>query len=388
MRLTCLPQGWTNAGAIFHEDVTFILKPEIPEMAWPFIDDCGIKGPAMRYETGDGGFKTIQDNDQVHCFIWEHLNDVHCILHHLRCTGATISTKKLFIAVPKVIILGHKCNYEGHIPDNSKMAKVHDWPECRNVSDVCTFLGLTGYMRIWIQNYSSIARPLIVLTCKGILFTWQEEHKQAVQMLKDEITQSTALISIDYSSDRTVYLSVDSSIWGIGWILVQDCPDGRRQPSHFRSISWNEHKSCYSQAKLKLYSLFCVLRAQRLYLVSTRNLIVKVDVGYIRGMLQNPDMQPNATINWWIAAILLFNFKLVHIPAKKHHSPDGLSRRGPVPGEEEEDDPEDWINHALALGIWMTSWLNSAPAPDVNILVLEADNGDDPTEAQRPHRNR
>jgi hypothetical protein len=47
LRLTCLPQGWTNAGAIFHEDVTFILQDEIPDIAWPFMDDCSIKGPAM-----------------------------------------------------------------------------------------------------------------------------------------------------------------------------------------------------------------------------------------------------------------------------------------------------------------------------------------------------
>jgi len=295
-------------------------------MAWLFMDDCGIKGPTMCYETGDRGFETIQDNNQVHRFIWEHLNDVHHILHRLRCTGATISAKKLFITIPEVVILGHKCNYEGCILDDSKTAKVHDWPKCWNVSDVHAFLGLASYMRIWIQNYSSITHPLVDLTCKGIPFTWQEEHKQAVQTLKDEITQSTALISIDYSSDSTIYLSVDSSIQGVGWILAQDCPDGCCHPSRFRSILWNECESHYSQAKLKLYGLFHVLHVQHLYLVSTHNLIVKVDAGYIRGMLRNPDVQPNTTINRWIAAILLFNFKLVHMPTEKHRGPDGLSR--------------------------------------------------------------
>ena len=146
VRLTCLPQGWTNAGAIFHEDITFILKPEIPNVAWPFMDDCSIKGPATRYETDDSGFETIPNNDQMCRFIWEHLNDVHCILHCLCCAGSTVSAKKLFIAVPEVIILGHKCNYEGCVPDNSKIARVRNWPDCKNLSDVCTFLGLAGYM--------------------------------------------------------------------------------------------------------------------------------------------------------------------------------------------------------------------------------------------------
>jgi len=206
--------------------VTFILKPEIPETAWPFMDDCSIKGPATCYEMDSGGFEMILDNKQVCHFIWEHLNDIHCILHCLRCAGTTVSTMKLFIAVPKVVILGHKCNYEGHIPDNSKMDKVCNWPECKSLTDVRTFLGPTGYMQIWIKNYSTIAQPLVNLTCKGTPFVWHEEHRHAMQMLKDKITQSPALISIDYPADQTVYLSVDSSICGIGWILTQDCPDG------------------------------------------------------------------------------------------------------------------------------------------------------------------
>jgi hypothetical protein len=85
-----------------------------------------------------------------------------------------------------------------------------------------------------------------------------------------------------------------------------------------------------------------------------------MDALYIRGMLNNPDLQPNATINRWIAAILLFNFKLVHVLAEKHHGPDGLSRQETVDGEDnDEDDPEDWIDRTLALGLWVVSWLDS-----------------------------
>jgi hypothetical protein len=65
VRLTCLPQGWTNAGAIFHEDVTFLLESKIPHIAWLYIDDCSIKGPAMRYEINGGEYKTIPDNPGI-----------------------------------------------------------------------------------------------------------------------------------------------------------------------------------------------------------------------------------------------------------------------------------------------------------------------------------
>jgi hypothetical protein len=88
-------------------------------------------------------------------------------------------------------------------------------------------------------------------------------------------------------------------------------------------------------------------------------------------MLSNPDIQLNAMINRWITTILLFNFKLVHVPAKKHKRPDRLSRCKPVLGEEEEDDdPKDWVDSALTLGTWVVSWLNTSPADALHTDAL------------------
>jgi hypothetical protein len=46
-----------------------------------------------------------------------------------------------------------------------------------------------------------------------------------METLKTAIIQSPTLISIDYATDQAVYLSVDSSVRGVGWILAQDCSD-------------------------------------------------------------------------------------------------------------------------------------------------------------------
>jgi len=130
-----------------------------------------------------------------------------------------------------------------------------------------------------------------------------------------------------------------------------------------------------------------MLQVQHLYIVSIANLIFEADASYIRGMLSNPDVQPNTTINQWIATILLFNFKLVHIPADKHQGPDGLSRWGPVPGEEEEDNPEDWVNHVLSLGIWIVSWLSTTSMSTTATLILETNSKDNSTKTQWPQRD-
>lgn len=62
-------------------------------------------------------------------------------------------------------------------------------------------------------------------------------------------------------------------------------------------------------------------------------------------MLTNPDLDPSASVNRWILAILTFHFALIHVPGTMH-GPDGLSRRRRQPGDkpEPDDDFEDWID--------------------------------------------
>jgi len=133
------------------------------------------------------------------------------------------------------------------------------------------------------------------------------------------------VVSKKGSPPRPIFLAVDSSWRTVGWILSQECEDGQRRPSHFGSIAWNERESHYSQPKIELYGLFQTLHTLRVHIVGITNLIVEMDAQYVKGMLSNPDIQPNAAMNRWIATILLFDFKLVHIPAEKHLGADGLS---------------------------------------------------------------
>jgi hypothetical protein len=111
-------------------------------------------------------------------------------------------------------------------------------------------------------------------------------------------------------------MDVNSSFRGAGYVLLQLGEDGKEYPLRFGSTTWNKRESHYSQAKLELYGLFRALKAYQMYLVGIKNLLVRVDAKYIKGMLNNPDIQPNATIDCWIAAILLFDLELEHTRGK------------------------------------------------------------------------
>ena len=63
------------------------------------------------------------------------------------------------------------------------------------------------------------------------------------------------------------------------------------------------------------------------------------------------------SINWWIAAILLFDFKLQHIPGSKHARPDGLSHCQHFPEDDEPNEMpqeiDNWLDDIVSCGIWI-----------------------------------
>lgn len=145
----------------------------------------------------------------------------------------------------------------------------------------------------------------------------------------------------------------------ISWLAIfQDNKDGRHWPSWFGSITWNDHESHCSQAKLELYSHFQALRAVKVWIIGVKNFTIEVDTKYIKGMLNNPNIQLNAAMNCWIASILTFDFILKHVSATSHQGLDGLSRRwqadeGIDDEEEMLEEIEDWLDEVLACGIWV-----------------------------------
>ena len=362
LRLTRLPMGATNSVAIFHGDITFVLEEEIPEKARVFIDDILIKGLKTRYEIGPNQYETITMNVHIRRFVYEHLQDLHLILQRLEHARITISAKKLIVGVPEVTMLGNCITYEGRIPDESHVKKIKDWPPCQDLTQARGFLGVTGLVRMFIKDYALIAHPLTKLTRKSQDFEWGVDQVEAFSRLKEIITTYPVLRTIDYRSGRTVILSVDSSVYAVGWVLYQLDEDSKRHPVRYDSKTWSSVESRYSQAKLELLGLLVALKNSRAYIIGLKNLKVEIDAQYIKGMLNNPDQQPNATINRWIAAIKLFEFELVHVPKDKHKAPDGLSRRMPTKEEQEEigkENIEDWINDALDL--YIIEQANSLP---------------------------
>ena len=353
LRITSLPMGFTNSPAESQKCMAFILQDEIPQVANIFINDLPVQGPVTEYLDQEGNPETLVENPGIRRFIWEHAQDVHRIMHRVKHAGGTFAPSKAQICRPEVIIVGQKCTPAGRLPEPNKVEKILNWPPLKSVHDIRAFLGLCGTVRIWIHNYSKIGHPLTQLLHKDQDFEWTETCQAAFDTLKAAVTSAPALHPIDYASDRAVVLSVDTSKYAVGFILSQYDENGHKLPAQYGSLPMSERESRYSQPKLELYGLYRALRAYRLYLTGVKNLHVEVDAQYIKGMLNEPDLQPNATINRWIQGVLLFTFKLIHVPAEQHRGPDALSRRPLGEGETVEEDDDSWLDN-IALQVQIT----------------------------------
>ena len=372
LRLVTLPMGWTNSVPIFHDDITHILQPEIPDTTVPYIDDVPIRGPEGRYTLPDGTDERIPDNPGIRRFVWEHFQNINRVVQRVKYCGGTFSGPKTILCAEEIIAVGHRCTPQGRLPDPKYIDKIAKWGPCKNVSEVRAFLGTIGVCRLFILNFAKRASCLVNLTRKEVPFDFGQEHVAAQEDLKTALMTSPALKAINYKSDAPVILAVDTSNIAVGFYLCQADPVNprRRYYARFGSIALDDREKRFSQPKLELYGLFRALKAYKMYIIGVRNLIVEVDARYIKGMLNNPDIAPSASINRWIVSILTFHFELQHVPGKLH-GPDGLSRRPPQPGDldEEDGDPEDfddWVDNLYGF----THLINpAAPAPESNRLI-------------------
>ena len=67
------------------------------------------------------------------------------------------------------------------------------WATPRTPTKIRQFLGLAGYYRRFIQNFSKIAKPLTTLTQKDVLFNWNDKHEAAFQTLKQALCSAPVL---------------------------------------------------------------------------------------------------------------------------------------------------------------------------------------------------
>ena len=108
---------------------------------------------------------------------------------------------------------------DGITVDLNKIEVVVNWDRPTNVSEVRSFLGLSGYYRRFVEGFSRIATRLTQLTRKNVKFKWKEECEKSFQELKRRLVTAPVLTIPSGTGGFVIYS--DASNKGLGCVLMQ-----------------------------------------------------------------------------------------------------------------------------------------------------------------------
>jgi hypothetical protein len=93
----------------------------------------------------------------------------------------------------EVTFIGHVLSAEGVVVDPSKIEAVSKWQSPKYVTEICNFLGLAGYYRRFIENFSKIAKPMTELLKSNMPYVWSDKCEASFQELKTRLTTTPVL---------------------------------------------------------------------------------------------------------------------------------------------------------------------------------------------------
>ena len=144
---------------------------------------------------------------------------------HLRLVLQTMREKQLYAKFSKfefwlnsVTFLGHVVSKDGIQVDPSKIETVQKWPKPTSVIEIRSFLGLAGYYRRFVKDFSKIVTPLTRLTRKNVKYEWSDSCEESFQKLKACLTSAPILtLPVGFGGFK-VYC--DASRLALGCVLM------------------------------------------------------------------------------------------------------------------------------------------------------------------------
>ena len=140
----------------------------------------------------------------------------------MKYSGGTFLGPKMVLWTEEIMVVGHRGTTEGRKPETDWVGVISRWPKCQDMTDVQMFLGTIGICWIFIKDFAKLAEPLNKLLCKDIPFVLDQEQKESMKNLKSTFENAVPLGNIDYKSNGTVVLAVDTSWKAVGYYISRN----------------------------------------------------------------------------------------------------------------------------------------------------------------------
>ena len=135
----------------------------------------------------------------------EHAEHLRLVLTKLREHRLYAKFSKCEFWLRELIFLGHVVSANGVAVIPDKVQSILEMKAPTTVKGIRRFLGLAGYYRRFIENFSKIASPLTELLKKDKKFVWSEKAEEAFQTLKTKLTTAPVLVLPDTSKDFVIF---------------------------------------------------------------------------------------------------------------------------------------------------------------------------------------
>ncbi|KAJ9540615.1 hypothetical protein OSB04_027121 [Centaurea solstitialis] len=290
-----MPFGLTNAPAVFMDLMNRVCRPFLDKSVIVFIDDI-----------------LVYSKDEA-----EHERHLREVLNVLRDEKLYAKFSKCEFWLHEVQFLGHVVSRDGIKVDPAKIEAMMSWKSPTNPSEIRSFLGLAGYYRRFIQDFSKIASSLTALTKKNAKFLWTDKQEEAFQTLKKKLCQAPILSLPDGTEDFVVYS--DASKMGLGCVLMQ-----RGKVISYASRQLKDHERNYPVHDLELAAVVFALKLWRHYLYGTKCTLY-TDHKSLQHIFDQKEL--NMRQRRWLELLKDYDCELLYHPGKANVVADALSRK-------------------------------------------------------------
>ena len=216
--------------------------------------------------------------------------------------------------------LGHVIDKGAIRPNAQKLDAVRIWERSKTVKQVRSFTAFCNYYRKFVKNFAEVAKPLYALTSKAVNFTWNEEHKEAIQLLKMRLLQAPIVSFPKFSYPFVI--DTDASETALGAVLSQVI-EGEEQPVASESKVLSKTEVNYATAKRESLGFVQAMQWFRPHIYGTQ-CIVRKDHASLQWLFrQNADGMTFREIQ----KMQKYEYRIVYRPGEKENNADGLSRR-------------------------------------------------------------
>jgi hypothetical protein len=247
----------------------------------------------------------------------EHAKHLHTVLQRLRDHHFYAKLSKCDFWLREIKFLGHTISRNGISVDPEKVQEVMNWKPPTTMRQIRSFLGLAGYYRRFIPNFSRIAKPMTELLKKGVKSEWSQKCEDAFHALRQHFTTAPVLAQPDNTKSFDVYC--DASGTGLGCVLMQD-----NRVIAYASKALRPHEQNYPTHDLELAAVVHALKIWRHYLMGA-HCNIYTDHKSLKYIFTQADL--NMRHRRWLELIKDYDLEVHYHPGKANVVADALSRK-------------------------------------------------------------